>query len=152
MNAQTVGVLDLEDVQDVLVAAHRAEHLGDVRGVAGPRVGEQLVAERRALEWVQATGGVSLLFEVDRVVDWAMAAGARLQGRVGGGARATVLVVQSTVAGYARGRGGRGRVLMGWRRCRSWGLRSCWGWGLGAAVYIRRRRRRVVGTRKAHGG
>ncbi|GAA2305431.1 hypothetical protein GCM10010402_75920 [Actinomadura luteofluorescens] len=129
----------------MLVAAYQVEHLGDVRGVAGSRVGEQLVAERRALERVQATGGVSLLFEVDRVVDWAMAAGARLQERVGGGARATVMVVQSTAAGYAPGRGGR-------RRCLNCGLRSCWGWGLGVAVYIRRRRRRVVGTRKAHGG
>ncbi|MEO3805293.1 hypothetical protein [Nonomuraea sp. B1E8] len=51
MDAQgeTVSVEDVEHVEDVLGAAYEAEHLGDVHGVAGPRVGEQF-AELRPLE------------------------------------------------------------------------------------------------------
>jgi hypothetical protein len=52
---ELVTVQDFEDVEDVLVAAHEAEHLGDVHGVARPRVGEEF-AELRALERVEAAG------------------------------------------------------------------------------------------------
>ncbi|MET9382259.1 hypothetical protein ABZY09_14565 [Streptomyces sp. NPDC002928] len=46
----------------------RLEHLGDVHGVAGPRVGQRL-AELRALKRVETTGGVGLFLERDRVLD-----------------------------------------------------------------------------------
>lgn len=39
---ETVTVQDVEHVEDVLGAAYEAEHLGDVHGVARPRVGQQL--------------------------------------------------------------------------------------------------------------
>ncbi|NEC17226.1 hypothetical protein [Streptomyces parvus] len=70
MDAQDelVAVQDFEDVEDVLVAAHEAEHLGDVRGVARPRVRQRL-AELRSLERVEAAGGARGLFEDDRVLD-----------------------------------------------------------------------------------
>ncbi|WP_258573803.1 hypothetical protein [Streptomyces sp. KM273126] len=51
VDAQGVTVM-VEDVEDVLGAAHEAEHLRDVRGVARPRVSEQF-AELRALERVE---------------------------------------------------------------------------------------------------
>lgn len=57
-----------QHVEDVLVAAHEAEHLGDVDGVARPRVRQQL-AELRALERVEAAGGPRVLLEGDRVLD-----------------------------------------------------------------------------------
>jgi hypothetical protein len=66
--ASWVAVQDFEDVEDVLVAAHEAEHLGDVHGVARSRVGEQF-AELRALERVEAAGGARVLLEDDRVLD-----------------------------------------------------------------------------------
>ncbi|MXG26866.1 hypothetical protein [Streptomyces sp. YIM 132580] len=47
-----------------MVAAHEAEHLGDVHGVARPRVRQQL-AELRALEGVEAAGGARVLLEDD---------------------------------------------------------------------------------------
>lgn len=51
MDAQgeQVTVQDFEDVEDVLVATHEGEHLGDIHGAARPRVREQF-AEVRALE------------------------------------------------------------------------------------------------------
>ncbi|WP_181653113.1 hypothetical protein [Streptomyces sp. WAC00263] len=45
-----------------------AEHLGDVHGVARPRVGEQL-EELRVLERVEAAGGARVLLEDDGVLD-----------------------------------------------------------------------------------
>lgn len=63
-----VAVKDVEHVEDVLVAAHEAEHLRDVHGVARPRVGEQF-AKLRALERVETAGGTRLLLEEDRVLD-----------------------------------------------------------------------------------
>jgi hypothetical protein len=65
---ELVAVQDFEDVEDVLVAAHEAEHLGDVHGVARPGVGEQF-SELRALERVEAAGGPRVLLEDDRVLD-----------------------------------------------------------------------------------
>ncbi|KRD20155.1 hypothetical protein ASE41_17700 [Streptomyces sp. Root264] len=59
---------DVEHVEDVPGAAYEAEHLGDVHGVARPRVGEEL-AELRALEGVETTGGSRVLLEDDRVLD-----------------------------------------------------------------------------------
>jgi hypothetical protein len=53
-------VQDVQHVEDVRRASHKAEHLGDVHGVARPRVREQLV-ELRALEQVEAAGGAGLL-------------------------------------------------------------------------------------------
>jgi hypothetical protein len=38
---EAVAVEDVEHVEDVPRAAHEAERLGDVHGVARPRVGEQ---------------------------------------------------------------------------------------------------------------
>ncbi len=46
---EAVAVEDVEHVEDVAGAAYESEHLGDVHGVARPRVGEQF-AELRALE------------------------------------------------------------------------------------------------------
>ncbi|GAA2638342.1 hypothetical protein GCM10009863_63960 [Streptomyces axinellae] len=70
MDAQgeAVAVQDVEHVEDVLVAAHEAEHLGDVHGVARPRVLQQL-AELRPLKRVEAAGGAGLFLEDDRVLD-----------------------------------------------------------------------------------
>lgn len=59
---------DVEHVEDALGAAHEAEHLGDVRGLARPCLRQQL-AELRALERVEAAGGAGLLLEDDRVLD-----------------------------------------------------------------------------------
>jgi hypothetical protein len=61
-------VQDVQHVEDVLRTSHKAEHLGDVHGVARPRVREQL-AELRALERVEAAGGPGLLLERHRVLD-----------------------------------------------------------------------------------
>ena len=55
-------------VEDVPGAAYEAEHLGDVHGVARPRVGEQF-AELRALEGVEAAGGARVLLEDDGALD-----------------------------------------------------------------------------------
>jgi hypothetical protein len=63
-----LAVQDVEHVEDVPSAAHEAEHLGDVHGVARPRVRQQL-AELRALEGVEAAGGARVLLEGDRVLD-----------------------------------------------------------------------------------
>lgn len=63
-----VAVEDVEHDEDVLGAAHEAEHLGDVHGVARPRVRQQL-AELRALKRVEAAGGAGVLLEDDRVLD-----------------------------------------------------------------------------------
>ena len=49
---ELVAVQDFEYVKDVLVAADEAEHLGDVHGVARPRVRQQF-AELRALKRVE---------------------------------------------------------------------------------------------------
>ncbi|UGQ13519.1 hypothetical protein LO772_07910 [Yinghuangia sp. ASG 101] len=65
---ETVTVQDVEHIEDVLVAAHEAEHPGDVRGVARSRVRRQL-AEFRPLERVKAAGGTRLLLKDDRVLD-----------------------------------------------------------------------------------
>nr|WP_322778244.1 hypothetical protein [Frankia sp. Cas4] len=65
---EAAGVQHVEDVEDVLRAAYEAEHLGDVHGVARPRVGEQ-IAELRALEGVEAAGVAGLYLERDRVLD-----------------------------------------------------------------------------------
>ncbi|GAA0443404.1 hypothetical protein GCM10009544_02780 [Streptomyces stramineus] len=65
---ELVAVQDFEDVEDVLVAAHEAEHHGDVHGVARPRVGEQFT-ELRTLERVEAAGGARVLLEDDRALD-----------------------------------------------------------------------------------
>ena len=64
----TVSAQDIEHVEDVLVAAYEAEHLGDVHGVARPRVGEQFT-ELRALERVETAGGTRLPLEDDRVLE-----------------------------------------------------------------------------------
>ncbi|GGZ19638.1 hypothetical protein GCM10010327_58910 [Streptomyces nitrosporeus] len=70
MDAQRhlIAVEDVEDVENVPGAAHQTEHLGDVYGVAWPRVGEELT-ELRALERVEAAGGAAVLLENDRVLD-----------------------------------------------------------------------------------
>ncbi len=65
---EAVAVQDVEHVEDVAGATHEAEHLGDVHGVARPRVREQL-AELRSLQRVKAAGGAGLLLEDDRVLD-----------------------------------------------------------------------------------
>ncbi|WP_157879895.1 hypothetical protein [Streptomyces natalensis] len=49
---------DVEYVEDVSGVAYDAEQLGDVHGVAWPRVREQL-AELRLLKRVEATGGAA---------------------------------------------------------------------------------------------
>ncbi|MGW5284762.1 hypothetical protein ACWERI_35880 [Streptomyces collinus] len=59
---------DFEDAEDVLVAAHETEHLGDVHGVARPGLREQF-AELRALERLEAAGGARLFLEHPRGVD-----------------------------------------------------------------------------------
>ena len=65
-----LAVQDVEYVEDVSGAAYEAEHLGDVDGVARPRVHEQF-AELRALEGVEAAGGAGVLLEDNRVPsDW----------------------------------------------------------------------------------
>ncbi|HEY3502762.1 MAG TPA: hypothetical protein VGN37_08295 [Actinocatenispora sp.] len=63
-----VAVEDVEHVKDVAGAAYEAEHLGDVHGVARPRIGEQF-AELRALKGVETAGGAAVLLEDDRVFD-----------------------------------------------------------------------------------
>jgi hypothetical protein len=65
---ELVAVQDFEDVENVLVAADEAEHLGDVHGVARPRVREQF-AGLRALERVEAAGCARLFLEHPRVAD-----------------------------------------------------------------------------------
>jgi hypothetical protein len=62
------AVEDVEHVEDVTGAPNEAEHLGDVHGVARPRVRQQF-AELRALEGVEATGGALVFLEGDRVLD-----------------------------------------------------------------------------------
>ncbi len=65
---EAVAVQDVEHVEDVAGAADEAEHLGDVDGVARPRVVEER-AELRALDRVEAAGGAAVLLEDDRVLD-----------------------------------------------------------------------------------
>jgi hypothetical protein len=65
---ETVAVQDVEDVPG---ATQEAEHLGDVHGVARPRVRQQL-AELRPLQRVKAAGSPGLLLENDRVLDPAL--------------------------------------------------------------------------------
>nr|WP_235884262.1 hypothetical protein [Saccharopolyspora elongata] len=63
-----VAVEDVEHVEDVPGPAYEAEHLGDVHGVARPRVVQQF-AELRPLERVEAAGGPRVLLEDDQVLD-----------------------------------------------------------------------------------
>lgn len=68
MRRDEVGAVeDVERVEDVPGAAHEAEHLGDVHGVARPGVGEQF-AELRTLQRVEAAAGAGLSLEVDQVL------------------------------------------------------------------------------------
>ncbi|MFI1068707.1 hypothetical protein [Streptomyces puniciscabiei] len=77
MDAQgeTVAVEGVEHVEDVLGAAHEAEHLGDVHGVARPRVRQQL-AGLRALERLdlgaRGTGFVSAEGDHQRLCRFAL--------------------------------------------------------------------------------
>ncbi len=70
MDAQRdlAAVQDVEHVEDLSGAAYEAEHLGDVHGVARPRVVEER-AELQALEGVEAAGGAAVFLEDDRVLD-----------------------------------------------------------------------------------
>jgi len=77
---EMVAVEDVEHVEDVPGAADEAEHLGDVHGVARPRVGEQF-AELRPLEGVEAAGGARVLLEGDRVLDSGLVLDEVLPGR-----------------------------------------------------------------------
>jgi hypothetical protein len=68
VSVDLVAVEDVDHVEDVASAAHEAEHLGDVHGVARSRVVQQF-AELRPLERVEAAGGPWVLLEDDRVLD-----------------------------------------------------------------------------------